>query len=327
MSLPEAVDPAPPSVAPLLAQAPVWAHVCGHAKSAIETMVATFVGMYLRTTQRRRSDGSLVRYVQLAHNRRVSGVTQAAVLLSLGREDRLDLDGLRRLAASITRYLESHGDGKPFPATPGELELRESRSIGAVWLLNGLWRTLGLDGSLAGVLGSRRFSPEVERVVFALTANMALDPCRQFAVSEWASRDVHVPGLEQIDEDRCHHAIDLLTEADVALGYKNLLEVERVFGDLRTTLELPALPSRLEHPTRAQVLIAWLALLMIRVAERKAQLPWRQIAYELGRLHQVVLHGVAGTVVQTTALTSAQAHIYGAAGVEPPPAVAAQRPA
>jgi len=31
------------------------------------------VGMYLRTTQRRRKDGSLVRYLQLAHNRRAGG--------------------------------------------------------------------------------------------------------------------------------------------------------------------------------------------------------------------------------------------------------------
>lgn len=63
------------------------------------------VGMYLRTTQRKNRDGSRVRYVQLAHNRRVDGVTQAQVLLNLGREDRLDRDGLMRLVASVNRYL------------------------------------------------------------------------------------------------------------------------------------------------------------------------------------------------------------------------------
>jgi hypothetical protein len=55
--------------------------------------------MYLRRTGRHRKDGSQVLYVQLAHNRRVNGVTQAEVLLNLGREDQLDVDGLRRLAA------------------------------------------------------------------------------------------------------------------------------------------------------------------------------------------------------------------------------------
>jgi len=53
------------------------------------------VGMYLRTTQRKNTNGSIVRYVQLAHNRRIDGVTQAEVLVNLGREDRLDREGLR----------------------------------------------------------------------------------------------------------------------------------------------------------------------------------------------------------------------------------------
>jgi hypothetical protein len=70
------------------------------------------VGMLLRTTSRRNADGSVVRYVQLAQNRRVEGVTQAQVLLNLGREDKLDPDGLRRLVASINRYL-----GEPAAAT------------------------------------------------------------------------------------------------------------------------------------------------------------------------------------------------------------------
>ena len=63
--------------------------------------------MYLRTTQRRRKDGSVTRYVQLAHNRRVDGVTQAEVLVKLGREEDLDLDGLRRLAAWMSELSPS----------------------------------------------------------------------------------------------------------------------------------------------------------------------------------------------------------------------------
>ena len=36
--------------------------------------------MYLRTTQRKNKNGTTVRYVQLAHNRRVNGTTQAEVV-------------------------------------------------------------------------------------------------------------------------------------------------------------------------------------------------------------------------------------------------------
>jgi hypothetical protein len=48
----------------------------------------------------------VVRYLQLAHNRRKGASTQAEVLVSLGREDRLDVEGLRRLVGSIGRYLD-----------------------------------------------------------------------------------------------------------------------------------------------------------------------------------------------------------------------------
>jgi hypothetical protein len=61
--------------------------------------------MYIRTTQRRNADGSVVRYVQLAAKSRVDGRSVAQVLVNLGREDALDRDGLARLVASINRYL------------------------------------------------------------------------------------------------------------------------------------------------------------------------------------------------------------------------------
>lgn|GEM_PF-2230503 len=59
--------------------------------------------MHLRTTQWKNSDGSVVRYVQLAHHHRKDGVDQAEVLVNLGREDRLDSEGLRRLVTSYAR--------------------------------------------------------------------------------------------------------------------------------------------------------------------------------------------------------------------------------
>ena len=558
--------------------------------------------MYLRTTQRRRKDGSRVRYVQLAHNRRVGGVTQAEVLLNLGREDQLDIDGLRRLAASIARFTDGDGGGVPLPGAPGEFDVVSSRPLGGVWLLDGLWRALGVDRALEGVLGPRRFSTDVERVLFALVSNRALDPRSKLAAAEWVSLEVSVPGLEGMDEDQAYRAMDLLVEADaqakvqeavffacadllnlevdllffdttstyfesdepergegafrvfghskdhrpdlpqiviglavtregipvrvwcwpgntndmsvisevkdalrgwrlgrvvtvvdrgfssdenlryltragghwiagermrdgspdakaalsrqgryqtvrdnlqvkevhigqgdaakrfivchnpteaqrersqrddtirrlqaeleridqqrakaknakaaeahtraecalrdhpalgrylrqtptgrlridrakiaaqerldgkfllstsdpdlsaedVALGYKNLLEAERGFRDLKTTLELRPVFHRLEQRIRAHVLLSWLALLLIRVAERQSAQTWRRIALELERLHLVTLQGPAGTIEQTTQLTDTQRAIYTATGVQPPPRITALQPA
>ncbi len=205
--------------------------------------------MYLRTTQRRNADGSVVRYVQLAHNRRVEGTTQAQVLLNLGRQDRLDPDGLRRLVASINRYLGGrNGDaaGADVRELAGDaLTVTGSRPMGSVHLLDGLWRQLGVDGALRQVLGARRFTTDVERVLFALVANRALDPASKLAAAEWVCEDAAVPRLTGMDEDQAYRAMDLLVEADAQARVQEAvffavadllnLEVDLLFFDTTST--------------------------------------------------------------------------------------------
>ncbi len=113
-----------------------------------------------------------------------------------------------------------------------------------------------------------------------------------------------------------------LTAEDVALGYKNLLEAERGFRDLKSTLELRPVFHRIEPRIRAHVLLCWLALLLIRVAERSHR---PDVAADrdraLGRVHAVTLHSSAGTVVQTTPLTTVQQSIVDACGIPTPPRI------
>src|SRR5919201_1995310 len=130
--------------------------------------------MYLRTIQRHNRDGTTVRYVQLAHNHRKGASTTAEVLVQLGREDRLDMDALRRLVGSITRYLDGHA-ALPAAGPDAALAVESCRTLGAVWLLDGLWQRLGVADALRQVLGARRFGTDVERVLFALVCNRAMD--------------------------------------------------------------------------------------------------------------------------------------------------------
>ena len=204
--------------------------------------------MYLRTTQRKNRDGTVVRYVQLAHNRRVDGITQAQVLLNLGREDQLDRDGLRRLVASINRYLGEPDTGPPADAgqlAGDDLTVAASRPVGTVHLLDGLWRALEIDSALRKVLGSRRFTTDVERVLFALVANRAIEPMSKLSAAEWASCDVAIDGLEAMDEDQAYRAMDLLVEADAQAEVQEAvffavadllnLEVDLLFFDTTST--------------------------------------------------------------------------------------------
>jgi transposase len=118
-----------------------------------------------------------------------------------------------------------------------------------------------------------------------------------------------------------------LSAEDVALGYKNLLEAERGFRDLKSTLELRPVFHRLEPRIRAHVLLCWLALLLVRVAERRRDTTWRHIATELGRIHAVTLTGTAGTVVQTTPPSAAASGFLAACQVDPLPRITHLDPA
>jgi hypothetical protein len=84
------------------------------------------VGMCVRTIQRNK-DGSVARYVQLAHNVRLPGRRNpvAQVIHGFGREEELDREALARLVRSISRFLEP--SEQLAATTPAELRFLGSR--------------------------------------------------------------------------------------------------------------------------------------------------------------------------------------------------------
>jgi len=110
-----------------------------------------------------------------------------------------------------------------------------------------------------------------------------------------------------------------LSAEDVALGYKQLLEIERAWRDMKTTLDLRPVHHRKEHRIRAHVLLCWLALLLIRIAENQTGDTWRNLRDELQRMHLGTFTGPAGTSQQRTELTTRQREILHALDVAQPP--------
>ena len=110
-----------------------------------------------------------------------------------------------------------------------------------------------------------------------------------------------------------------LTAEDVALGYKQLLEIERAWRDMKTTLDLRPVHHRKEDRIRAHVLLCWLALLLIRIAENQTADTWRNLRDELQRMHLGTFAGPAGTSQQRTELTARQRDILHALNVAQPP--------
>ncbi len=66
-----------------------------------------------------------------------------------------------------------------------------------------------------------------------------------------------------------------LSTEDIALGYKQLLEVERGWRDMKQVLDLRPVYHRLEDRIRAHVVLCWLALLLARIVETQAGTPDR----------------------------------------------------
>jgi len=110
-----------------------------------------------------------------------------------------------------------------------------------------------------------------------------------------------------------------LSVEDIALGYKQLLQIERAWRNMKTTLDLRPVHHRKEDRIRAHVLLCWLALLLIRIAENQANDTWRNLRDELQRMHLGTFTGPAGTSHQRTELTARHRDILRALGVAQPP--------
>jgi len=201
--------------------------------------------MYLRETRRTNKDGTVVRYLQLAHNVRhpETGMSTAKVVHNFGRAETVDRDALARLVSSISRMLDP--DLVPAAARgSAEVEVLDSRRLGGTWLMDGLWERLGIGAAVRRAAAGRRLDAvAVERVVFALVAQRALEPGSKLAATRWAVERVVVPGLAGFSDDQAYRAMDFLLAAlgEVAEGvfasvaHLLNLDLDIVFVDTTST--------------------------------------------------------------------------------------------
>ena len=113
----------------------------------------------------------------------------------------------------------------------------------------------------------------------------------------------------------------MLTAEDIALGYKQLLEVERGWRDLKQVIDLRPVYHRKEERIRAHVILCWLALLLARIAENAAGQTWPELRRRLDRIAIGAFTGPAGTFRQRTEISPGQAAILEQLGIDPPPRI------
>ena len=118
-----------------------------------------------------------------------------------------------------------------------------------------------------------------------------------------------------------------MTPEDIALGYRQLLEVERGWRDLKQVIDLRPVYHRKEERIRAHVILCWLALLLARVAENACAATWPELRRQLDRIQVGTFNGPAGTFRQRTEISPAQAAILEQLGIDPPPRIYQLTPA
>ncbi len=195
---------------------------------AINGIILYNIGMYLRRVSRKNKDGSTVAYLQLAHNEWNSEAkyAKARVIYSFGREDQLDVNALRRLVESISRYL-SPEEALRAQASIGQIAdftFKSAKRLGGVWTLDQLWKQLGLDQIIQTLLVGRKHDNNVERLIFTMVANRAVDPTSKLGLQEWIRKEVALPGLNEAHVHQFYRAMDLL------LGMRSQLEEQVYFA-------------------------------------------------------------------------------------------------
>jgi len=117
-----------------------------------------------------------------------------------------------------------------------------------------------------------------------------------------------------------------LSAEDIALGYKQLLEVERGWRDMKQVIDLRPVWHRREDRIRAHVILCWLALLLARIAENACGQTWPELRRELGKIHIGTFTGPAGTFRQRTEITKPQTAILKTLQISAPPRIYQLKP-
>jgi hypothetical protein len=203
--------------------------------------------MYLRTTQRRNKDGSVVRYYALAENVRHpgKGYVEARVVHNFGRADRLDRAALERLVASIRRVLEGESGGGPVApeaASAAGIAIEASFGLGVVHVAEALWARLGIGEAIRAKLDEKRLTAPHATALLAMVAQRLDRPGSKLACHErWLDR-VWLPEARDLGLHQLYRALDLLAEhgdaVEQAVFWRAAdlfkLDVDLVFYDATT---------------------------------------------------------------------------------------------
>jgi len=195
--------------------------------------------MYLRETKQKRVDGTVITHLQLAESvwNPAKRRSDTRIVHNCGRaEDPAVVERLRRLARSILRRCSP----EEIVVADPSWKLVDAWPYGDLFVLEHLWRRLGIAEVIETEAKGRKFEFSMERALFALVANRALAPCSKlYCFEQWLREDVRIEGTEHLELQHLYRAMDFLEahkdaiEKAIYFRVADLLnlDVELVFYD------------------------------------------------------------------------------------------------
>jgi hypothetical protein len=187
--------------------------------------------MFLRVSKQRLKSGRVLETFQLAESTwdRQKKRSRTHIVYNFGQvDDPAVVERLRKLAHSILRRCSP----EEIVADDPHWRAVDAWPYGDVFVLEALWKRLGLDKAIKKRCRGRKFGFSVERAVFAMVANRALAPCSKlYCYEQWLREDVRLEGADKLELQHLYRAMDFL-EAN-----KDSLE-EAVYFNLADLFEL-----------------------------------------------------------------------------------------
>src|SRR5271154_823222 len=164
-------------------------------------------------------------YVQIVESQRVGDKVKQRLICSLGNRDNLDPAAIDRLLMALAKYGTVVPVPRPTTATSlGDADLgvgsRGDRHFGDMFVLDQIWRDLGLRSLLRRFADDRRFQFDLERAAFAMVASRLIEPTSKLATETWLDQRAHFPHTALFTHEQFYNALLWLNDV------KDELEVD-----------------------------------------------------------------------------------------------------
>lgn len=165
--------------------------------------------MFIRI-KRNKYGKNIREYLQIVESYREEKRTKQRLIASLGRLDKLVAGrSLEQLISSLSKFSKEVIVIQK--QREGSIRAEWSKSWGPTLIFQRLWEECGFREIIGRFLNERKYSFDVERVVFVLTLNRLLSPGSELATARWIE-GVYGEGFDSFKLQHFYRALDLLEE-------------------------------------------------------------------------------------------------------------------